>query len=76
VGNGGKDTEADLVTTAWVAISVLNMASPFRFVAYCEVIFVLTNLLIIFMSRQAPVAWNGLLNLVFWLMPHPPAEAL
>ena len=76
VGNGGKDTEADFVIATWVAISVLNMTPPFWFMACSEVILVLSNLLIIFMSRQAPIACHGLLYLVFWLMTHPPVEAL
>ena len=76
VRNGGKDTEAHLVIAAWVAISVLNMTPSFRFMAYCKVILVLSNLFIIFMSRQASIACHRLLDLMFWLMPHPPAEAL
>jgi len=78
VGDGGKDTEADLVIATKVTISVLNMAPPFRFMANCEVILILPDLLIVLMSRLAIFACIILFDQVFWLvgLTHLPAEAL
>lgn len=54
------------------------MAPPFWFMANCEVILVLPDLLIVLMSRLAIFACIGLFDQVLWLLglTHLPAEAL
>lgn len=78
MGNRGKDTEADFIIASKMTIRVLNVAPSFWFMACCEVILFLSNLLIVLMSRLAIIACAGLLNKVFWLvsLTHSPAEAL